>query len=73
MYILKEGEVKVMKKIYRDKPDFKDTDIKKIFEQPMQANSQHSEHMIKNQQKDVEIIELGNLGQMVPLGASEAI
>ena len=29
--------------------------------------------MIKNQQKDVEIIELGNLGQMVPLGATEAI
>ena len=35
-------------KTYKDKPDFKETDIKKIFVHPMQTNSQHSEHMTKN-------------------------
>lgn len=39
----------------------------------MQANSQHSEHMTKNQTKDVDVIDLGNVGQMVPIGAIEAI
>ena len=65
--------MRVLRRIYKDKPDFKDVDIKKIFEQPMQANSQHSEHMVKNQQKDVEVIDLGNIGQMVPIAAHEAI
>lgn len=39
IYILKSGEVRCKLMQFEQKPDFKDTDTKKIFASPLQANS----------------------------------
>ena len=48
IYIVKKGELSRTLRQFFTKPNFKDTNTRAIFEQPWQANSQHSGHMTKN-------------------------
>lgn len=60
VYVIRSGDVRSYYKMM--KPDYKQTDAKKIFDKPGQTNNQQSTLLTKNKNRLFELIDLGITG-----------